>query len=337
MAYSMYNNNTKRRVDPIIDDTLIQDKIDSHMNASIKHLDTTIKHDNKDAYIDKLLEMFGKQFKINKNDLSTIVDVYRVVDYGLTREILLKIVKELKIIDTYKTQNENKQNKSTITTQYSPNMDGDTQHTDITTSTPISQLINTNNNNTTAIDDLLSSLKETTTEDPFMISAPTTINTQPPSQKQYQPPQIINSTTKQYHNISIPQADIPKSQVSSSIIIKSNIIDTPNTYILNYPVLKQIDLDTFRSVNYGGVYISASICQRYNLHEMPYLLLIINKKYKIPFTLTKQNSQFYIHNKYKGPIRVTNIDIEILDFMNNPLNIHLMPTEIFHILFETTT
>jgi hypothetical protein len=155
---------------------------------------------------------------------------------------------------------------------------------------------------------------------------------------------IPEESPKQILKSSIPKPQpIIKQQVEKKIIqkkiVKPSVKTTkPDTYVISYPLNSSIEIEQDQLVNYNGTFISASACARYNLHEMPYLLLIINKKYKIPIEFNKLNNQFYAHKKYRGPMTVSNeISIELFDFMNNPLHINLMPTEIFHILFETTT
>jgi hypothetical protein len=140
-----------------------------------------------------------------------------------------------------------------------------------------------------------------------------------------------------------------KPQISNTFLEKPAIMPIPspqptvqrdnelNTFIISYPRNVTQHLDYEQKLIYTGTHISSSVCKKYDLHNMPYILLIINKKYKIPIELSKTNENFYSHKRNKGPIFTSSITVELFDYMNNPLNLTLSPTEIFHILFETTT
>jgi hypothetical protein len=290
-----------------------------NIDASILHLQNPVIHKNKESYVEALMDMFGSKFNIESKDLYTVIDVYRVLENGLTRDILLKIVRELKVIDSYKSKLNNSNAPMSLT--YTPNLD-DT-----------SKLSNNNTTNESSETTLLSDLLNNSINADSYLPITNTFQSQSPSVIQ----KPIENKPVNITNISTVLTQQPIIKETKKPVIQFMPNKSPTTHILTFPQLKMIKLEGIEKLNYAGTYISASVCHRYNLHEMPYLLLIVNKKYKIPVTLVKQNTNFYAHNKYKGPINVTSLEIELLDFMNNPLSINIMPTEIFHILFESAT
>jgi hypothetical protein len=332
------------------DNSLLSDLPD----ASIRHLSTSSRHKNKETYIDALMEMFGSKFKIDRKDLYTIIDVYKVVEEGLSREVLLKVIREIKVIDSYKSKMVNKQN-NIIQTQYNPNPTSNNKNkNNVPTFNVPSSFINVDNPdsnvNSTPMYQLVSgmvgipevkndllpksaSYNTIPLSNPILINKPSTVHKSNSNMNYSSSNNVTNRVTYSY-SPTIPNIDEKPLQKD---VIKCLNLSTPDTHILTYPQLKMITLSSREKLNYAGTYISATACSRYNLHEMPYILLVVNKKYKIPIKLTKQNNQFYTHNILKGPMHITYIEIELYDFMNNPLNVHLMPTEIFHVLFETAT
>jgi|694.fasta_scaffold66083_3 hypothetical protein len=323
MSYTIYDNANNVRVKKYAERQQYEAEIKKRDDNAY---DPSLYHKKKEGIVDELMNMFQDKFKVTREDFFLLIDRYHIMDTGLTRDILVKVVGELKLLNSLQSKVTDKAHMySNMPIEYSPNIESEGPTMDIPTFYASSAIKNkaefeyekqTELEASTPLDQLIQ--KDITPSIPK--PQPTYQSTS--SIPKPQPTPIIKNSIKAEKAISKPS--IKPTQ--------------PDTYVISYPLNSEIAVDGDKVVNYNGTFISASACMRYNLHEMPYLLLIINKKYKIPIEFKKLNQQFYAHKKYRGPMIVSNeISIELFDFMNNPLHINLMPTEIFHILFETTT
>lgn len=340
MSYTIYDNANNVRVKKFAERQQYEAEIKKRDDNAY---DPALYHKKKEGIVDELMKMFEDKFKVTREDFFLMIDRYHIMDTGLTREILVKVVGELKMLNTLQSKVTDKAHMySNMPIEYSPIIENEGPKIDIPSFYAPSSIKNKSEFEyekqaeleiSTPIDQLISKMPEEQTIQIETISIP---------QSQVTP--VIKSPI-----MSIPKPQGPsiakshpthsQKKIIQKNITKPSIKTTePDTYVISYPLNNSIQIDNQQIINYNGTFISASACSRYNLHEMPYLLLIINKKYKIPIDFKKLNNQFYAHKKYRGPMIVSNeITIELFDFMNNPLHINLMPTEIFHILFETTT
>jgi hypothetical protein len=294
--------------------------------------DNAAYHKKKEGIADELVTMFQDKFKVNRDDFFLMIDRFHIMDVGLTRDVLVKVVGELKLLSSHNNKiNEKAHMYSNMNLEYSPNLDNDKPNIDIP-----SFYAPSNIKNKSEFEYEKQAELESSTPLDQLLDTPKINNTIPT-------PISMSIPIKKKVSIDIPKETIKKPELLSNnkveIKSKKNIkITEPNTFIISYPNNNTIEINEEKIINYNGSFISLTACNRYNLDQMPYLLLVINKKYKIPIDFKKLNNQFYAHKKIRGPMIVNNeIMVELYDYMNNPLNINLMPTEIFHILFETTT
>lgn len=331
MSYTIYDNANNVRVKKFAERQQYEVEIKKRDDNVY---DAAVYHKKKESIVDQLMQMFEDKFKVTREDFFLMIDRYHIMEVGLTRDILVKVVGELKLLNSLQSKITDKAHMySNVAIEYSPNIEDDSPKMDVPTFYAPSSIKNKTEFEfekqnefevSTPIDQIIS--KES-------IEIP--IELPKPPIKEI-PKQTMKVIPKPLSHQQSGQQPIKKKE----ILVKQTMIKTtqPNTYIISYPTNSTIEIPNDQIVNYNGTFISATACNRYNLQEMPYLLLIINKKYKIPIDFKRLNQQFYAHKKYRGPMIVSNeISIELYDFMNNPLNINLMPTEIFHILFETTT
>ena len=315
MSYTIYDNANNVRVKKYAERQQYEAEIKKRDDNAY---DPSLYHKKKEGIVDELMNMFQDKFKVTREDFFLMIDRYHIMEAGLTRDILVKVVGELKLLNNLQNKVTDKAHMySNMPIEYSPSIDNDGPKMDVPTFYAPSSI-----KNKTEFEYEKQAELEVSTPIDILIekeqSVP--IPTPTPTSKPIQKP-------------------IKKSITVEKSISKPTIKPIqPDTYVISYPLNKTIEIDEEKIVNYNGTFISATACMRYNLHEMPYLLLVINKRYKIPIEFKRLNQQFFAHKKYRGPMIVSNeISVELFDFMNNPLHINLMPTEIFHILFETTT
>jgi hypothetical protein len=319
MSYTIYDNANNVRVKKFAERQQYEAEIKKRDDNAY---DPALYHQKKEGIVDELMKMFEDKFTVTREDFFLMIDRYHIMNTGLSRETLVKVVGELKMLNTLQSKVTEKAHMySNMPIEYSPTIESNEPKMDVPTFYAPSSIKNKS---------------EYEYEKQIELEASTPLEQLITKVPEEPPKQILKS--------SIPKPQpIIKQQVEKKIIQKKIVkpavkTTKPDTYVISYPLNSSIEIEQDQLVNYNGTFISASACARYNLHEMPYLLLIINKKYKIPIEFNKLNNQFYAHKKYRGPMTVSNeISIELFDFMNNPLHINLMPTEIFHILFETTT
>jgi hypothetical protein len=326
MSYTIYDNANNVRVKKYAERQQYEAEIKKRDDNAY---DPSLYHKKKEGIVDELMNMFQDKFKVTREDFFLLIDRYHIMESGLTRDILVKVVGELKLLNSLQSKVTDKAHMySNMPIEYSPTIENDATKMDIPTFYAPSAI----KNKTEFEYEKQAELEVSTPLDQLIQIENTPISTTTIPK----PQTIVN---KPQSTINKSQTTIKKPIIVEKSVTKPSIKPTqPNTYIVSYPLNGVIEVEDDKMVNYNGTFISASACIRYNLHEMPYLLLIINKKYKIPIEFKKLNQQFYAHKKYRGPMIVSNeISVELFDFMNNPLNINLMPTEIFHILFETTT
>jgi hypothetical protein len=290
--YSVYDDSNNIRMKKFAErqkyDNILQERSDNEF-------DVAVHHKAKETIVEQLMTMFSTKFNVTKEEFFIFVDKYHLLETGVTRDNLIKIVKELKLMETYKS------NKKILTDEPNIEIKVEKEKPEMPTFYAPSQIQEVKPKTieeTLMPVQLIAENKPHITEKPYSVSIP--------------PPQPHQQPITKYHN-------------------------EINTYIISYPrnITQQMDYE--QKIIYTGVHISASVCKKYDLYNMPYILLVINKKYKIPIELSKSNDNFYSHKKNRGPIFTSSINIELFDYMNNPLNLSLSPTEIFHILFETTT
>ncbi len=315
MSYTIYDNANNVRVKKYAERQQYEAEIKKRDDNAY---DPSLYHKKKEGIVDELMNMFQDKFKVTREDFFLMIDRYHIMEAGLTRDILVKVVGELKLLNNLQNKvNDKAHMYSNMPIEYSPSIDNDGPKMDVPTFYAPSSIKNK-------------------TEFEYEKQAELEVST--PIDKLIEKEQSVPIPTPTPTSKPI-QKPIKKSITVEKSISKPTIKPIqPDTYVISYPLNKTIEIDEEKIVNYNGTFISATACMRYNLHEMPYLLLVINKRYKIPIEFKRLNQQFFAHKKYRGPMIVSNeISVELFDFMNNPLHINLMPTEIFHILFETTT
>jgi hypothetical protein len=212
----------------------------------------------------------------------------------------------------------------------------------------------------------------TTVPEPVLQFASTPLsNTQPLSILQQ--PIIINSTPLHFNDnantpvqqtsmsispiqlkvepVSIPLSDVTYGDTSDSrkntdeqLIIqdKKNVVEqvvmevgSPTSFTLNYVEEKSIDVDVSRPVYFTSFLCTDSLVRRYKLHTMPYVLLVINSKYKIPLYLNRNPNGYYEFHKRKGPFYASRVSIQLFNHVNEPIVFKNTPMELCHIQFET--
>jgi len=331
MSYTIYDNANNVRVKKFAERQQYEAEIKKRDDNAY---DPALYHKKKEGIVDELMKMFEDKFKVTREDFFLMIDRYHIMDSGLTREILVKVVGELKMLNTLQSKVTDKAHMySNMPIEYSPTIENDGPKIDVPTFYAPSSIKNKSEfeyekqselESSTPLDQLITKIPQEPIKEITTPSIPK--------------PQVILPKSNNT-NTPIPKSQPIQKKVIQKTVTKPSIRTTqPDTYVISYPLNNSIEIPDEQIINYNGTFISASACARYNLHEMPYLLLFINKKYKIPIDFKKLNNQFYAHKKYRGPMIVSNeISIELFDFMNNPLHINLMPTEIFHVLFETTT
>jgi hypothetical protein len=110
---------------------------------------------------------------------------------------------------------------------------------------------------------------------------------------------------------------------------------SPTFHIINYIDTRTISVDVSKPHYFTSVVCTSSFAERHGFHTSPYILMVVNSKYKIPLYPRKKETGYYEFHKKKGPFYATRIDIQLFDHLNEPIVIKQKPTEIFHILFET--
>jgi hypothetical protein len=304
--YSVYDDSNNVRMKKFAErqkyDNILQERSDNEF-------DVAIHHKAKETIVEQLMGMFSNKFNVTKEEFFIFVDKYHLLETGVSRENLIKIVKELKLMETYKS------NKKIITDEANIEIKVEKDKPEVPAFYAPSQIQQVTEKNIE--DNMIPAQLLTEKKTPLI-----------PDKSVYNP--IVDNQTYTSSIKSVMTQSIPNN-------IPTSIQSTLNTYIISYPRNNNQQLESEQKIIYTGAHVSASVCTKYELHNMPYILLVINKKYKIPIEFSKSNDNFYSHKKNKGPIITSSIHIELFDYMNNPLNLSLSPTEIFHILFETTT
>jgi hypothetical protein len=325
MSYTIYDNANNVRVKKFAERQQYELEIKKRDDNAY---DPALYHKKKESIVDELMNMFQEKFKVTREDFFLMIDRFHIMETGLSREILVKVVGELKMLNTLQSKITDKSHMySNMPIEYSPTIDNESPQMDVPTFYAPSSI----KNKTEFEYEKQAELEVSTPLEQLIVKENPPIQTKPVTHSIPKP----QATKSLITTPSIPNPHPPHKIIKPKNNVK---LSEPDTYVISYPLNRTIEIPENKIVNYNGTFISSTACLRYNLHEMPYLLLIINKKYKIPIDFKKLNNQFYAHKKYRGPMIVSNeISVELYDFMNNPLHINLMPTEIFQILFETTT
>jgi hypothetical protein len=112
-------------------------------------------------------------------------------------------------------------------------------------------------------------------------------------------------------------------------------IGSPTSFTINYIEEKSIDVDVTRPIYFTSFLCTDSLVRRYKLHTMPYVLLVINSKYKIPLYLNRNPNGYYEFHKRKGPFYASRVSIQLFNHVNEPILFKNTPMELCHIQFET--
>jgi hypothetical protein len=110
---------------------------------------------------------------------------------------------------------------------------------------------------------------------------------------------------------------------------------SPTSFTINYVTEKSIETDVSRPIFFTSFLCTDSLIRRYKLHTMPYVLLVINSKYKIPLYLSRNPNGYYEFHKRKGPFYASRVNIQLFDHVNEPIQFKNTPMELCHIQFET--
>jgi len=123
--------------------------------------------------------------------------------------------------------------------------------------------------------------------------------------------------------------------IAASPVVTLDLSSSPTFHIINYVDTHSATIDPSKPVYFTASICSESLAHRYKMHSIPYVLMVINSKYKIPIYLRKKETGYYEFHKKKGPFYASRIDIQLFDHYNERIQINHKPTEIFHFLFET--
>jgi hypothetical protein len=156
---------------------------------------------------------------------------------------------------------------------------------------------------------------------------------QPPTNeplRAYPPTPEIKQTESIIVESTVPVKPEP---VAQSVDVSSS----PTFHIINYVDTHTVAVNPSKPVYFTAAICSSSLANRYKFHNIPYILMVVNSKYKIPIYLRKKETDYYEFHKKKGPFYASRIDIQLFDHYNERIQINHKPTELFHFLFETTT
>ena len=120
-----------------------------------------------------------------------------------------------------------------------------------------------------------------------------------------------------------------------AIIMPSKDFGSPTSFTINYVTEKSIETDVSRPIYFTSFLCTDSLIRRYKLHTMPYVLLVINSKYKIPLYLNRNPNGYYEFHKRKGPFYASRVNIQLFNHVNEPIQFKNTPMELCHIQFET--
>lgn len=126
------------------------------------------------------------------------------------------------------------------------------------------------------------------------------------------------------------------SQTIPTEIVTKDVSASPTFQIINYVDTKSVAVDPTKPIYFTAAICSDSLAQRHKFNSIPYILMVVNSKYKIPVYLRKKETDYYEFHKKKGPFYASRIDIQLFDHNNEVIQIKHKPTEIFHFLFETS-
>lgn len=136
----------------------------------------------------------------------------------------------------------------------------------------------------------------------------------------------------------VPQVTIPsivKEEHPAQILEVVIESGSPTSFTINYVTDKHIDTDVTRPIYFTSLLCTDSLIRRYKIHTMPYVLLVINSKYKIPLYLQRNPNGYYEFHKRKGPFYASRVSVQLFDHVNEPIVFKHTPMELCHIQFET--
>lgn len=163
--------------------------------------------------------------------------------------------------------------------------------------------------------------------EPVVPQAVPSVAPQVPTQSITEP---IQQVTQQVTTPSIVKEEHP-AQIQEAVIESGS----PTSFTINYVTDKHVDTDVSRPIYFTSLLCTDSLIRRYKIHTMPYVLLVINSKYKIPLYLQRNPNGYYEFHKRKGPFYASRVSIQLFDHVNEPIVFKHTPMELCHIQFET--